>query len=128
MSPNKILFKKQESFLPGLSLLRVGQKEQCCISCVLFRGRAGRCSAGFGVTHSSLSPWRGDMIAGDAIPVSQQGVIPRSSPVPGAMCHFSFMGWFLGSVVLEVLSALLAAPVQSLELPAQGCSVTLWPW
>lgn len=48
VSPNKILFKKQESFLPGLLLLlRVGQKEQGCVSCVLFRGRAGTCSVGF---------------------------------------------------------------------------------
>lgn len=60
VSPNKILFKKQESFLPGLLLLlRVGQKEQGCISCVLFRGRAGTCSVGFwGEPQQSVPPVR----------------------------------------------------------------------
>lgn len=57
----KILLKKQKRFLPGLLLLlRVGQKEQCCISCVLFRGPAGRCLVVFwGELQQFVPPVRG---------------------------------------------------------------------
>lgn len=113
-APNKILFKKQESFLPGLFVLpRVGQKEQCPV-----QRRQEGAQWGFGVQHSSLSPQWGDM--------SQQMQLLWASRVshPGDRCPVSLQPC---AVVLQAQSWWEcpqpwwqgSAPGRSLGLPAQ---------
>lgn len=57
VSANKILFKKQESFLPGLSLLLRWVRRSSSASLVFcLEAEQEGAHFGFGVHHSSLSP------------------------------------------------------------------------